>query len=71
MIILLSGLDIHENCCLGVQRHPPTYMGRRGFQDGPETMFQMGVTQMWYLVSVTGFVVSAPGKYGCRQTCSK
>ena len=49
----VSGIYVHENCCLGVQRHPPTYMECRRFQDGPETMFQMGVTQMWYLVSVT------------------
>ena len=28
-------------------------MERRTFQGGPETMFQMGVSQMWYLVSVT------------------
>jgi hypothetical protein len=26
---------------------------RGTFQDGPETMFQMGMSQMWYLVSVT------------------
>ena len=49
----VSGIYVHENCCLGVQRHPPTYMERGRFQDGPETMFQVGVTQMWYLVSVT------------------
>ena len=54
----VSGIYVHENCCLGVQRHPPTYMERRRFQDGPETMFQMGVTHMWYLVSVTGAVCS-------------
>jgi hypothetical protein len=32
---------------------PPTYVGLGRFQHGPETMFQMGVTQIWYLVSVT------------------
>ena len=49
----VSDVYVHENCCLGVQRHPPTYMERGTFQDGPETMFQMGMSQMWYLVSVT------------------
>jgi hypothetical protein len=51
-----SGLDIHENCCLGVQRHLPTYMKRGRFQYGPETLFQMGVSQIWYLVSVTACI---------------
>jgi hypothetical protein len=49
----VSDVYVHENCCLGVQRHPPTYMERGTFQDGPETIFQMGMSQMWYLVSVT------------------
>ena len=49
----VSGIYVHENWCLGVQRHPPTYMERGRFQDGPETMFQVGVTHIWYLVSVT------------------
>ena len=48
-----SGLDIHENCCRGAERHPLTYVGRRRFWYGPLTMFQMGVKQIWYLVSVT------------------
>jgi hypothetical protein len=53
----VSGIYVHENCCLGVQRHPLTYVERRRFQDGPETMFQMGVTQIWYLVSVNNTLV--------------
>ena len=32
---------------------PLTYVGRGRFQHGPLTMFQVDVTQMWYLVSVT------------------
>jgi hypothetical protein len=44
-----SGLYVHESCCLGVQRHLPTYMKRRKRQDGPETYMQ----QIWYLISVT------------------
>jgi hypothetical protein len=35
---------------------PPTYVGRRMFQDGPETYMQ----QIWYLISVT----SCPGQKG-------
>ena len=35
------------------QRHPLTYVGRGRFWHGPLTMFQMGVKQIWYLVSVT------------------
>src|SRR5256714_14100433 len=41
-----SGVYVHESCCLGVQRHLPTYMKRRMFQDGPETYMQ----QIWYLI---------------------
>src|SRR2546423_9681792 len=44
-----SGVYVHESCCLGVQRHLPTYMKRRKCQDGPETYMQ----QIWYLISVT------------------
>jgi hypothetical protein len=40
---------VHESCCLGVQRHLPTYMKRRKLQDGPVTYMQ----QIWYLISVT------------------
>jgi hypothetical protein len=49
-----SDIYVHESCCLGVQRHLPTYMKRRKRQDGPQTYMQ----QMWYLISVTRVVVS-------------
>src|SRR5271155_3475561 len=44
-----SSVYVHESCCLGVQRHPPTYESRSGFQDGPET----NMKQMWCLFYVT------------------
>jgi hypothetical protein len=44
-----SGLYVHESCCLGVQRHLPTYESCSGFQDGHETSMK----QMWCLISVT------------------
>src|SRR5277367_1127552 len=43
----VSGVYVHENCCLGAQGHPPTYVTRRRFQRGP-------LKQIWYLVHVTG-----------------
>jgi hypothetical protein len=30
-----SGVYVHESCCLGNQRHPLTYVGRRRFWYGP------------------------------------
>src|SRR5271156_4047737 len=47
-----SSVYVHESCCLGVQRHLPTYMKRRKCQDGPETYMQ----QIWYVISVTSNV---------------
>ena len=44
-----SGLYVHESCCLGVQRHLPTYESCSGFQGGHETSMK----QMWCLISVT------------------
>src|SRR3954449_7988324 len=44
-----SSVYVHECCCVGVQRHLPTYMKRRKCQDGPETYMQ----QRWCLISVT------------------
>jgi hypothetical protein len=35
----VSGVYVHENCCLGVQRHPLTYVRRRRFQHGPLTKY--------------------------------
>jgi hypothetical protein len=32
-----SGLYVHKSCCLGVQRHLPTYESCSRFQDGHET----------------------------------
>ena len=43
-----SDIYVHESCCLGVQRHLPTYMRRRKRQDGSETYMQ----QIWYLIKV-------------------
>src|SRR2546421_8930873 len=40
---------IHESCCLGVQRHLPTYMKRIKCQDGHDTYMR----QRWYQISVT------------------
>lgn len=34
-----SRVYVHENCCLGVQRHPLTYVGRRMFWPGPLTEY--------------------------------
>jgi hypothetical protein len=44
-----SNIYVHQSCCLGVQRHLPTYMKRRKRQDGPETYMQ----PIWYLISVS------------------
>src|ERR1700733_150066 len=44
-----SGLYVHESCCLGVQRHLPTYESCSRFQEGHET----SVRQVWCLISVT------------------
>jgi hypothetical protein len=54
-----SDIYVHESCCLGVQRHLPTYMKRRKCQDSPETYMQ----QIWYLISVT----KAPEPLARRQ----
>ena len=43
-------MTVHESCCVGVQRHSPTYVKRIAFQDGHETMFQVTLKQIWYLV---------------------
>jgi hypothetical protein len=32
-----SSVYVHERCCLGNERHPLTYVGRRRFWDGPLT----------------------------------
>jgi hypothetical protein len=37
---------VHRGCCLGDERHPLTYVGRRRFQHGPPK-------QIWYLFHVT------------------
>src|SRR5271155_5881943 len=50
-----SSVYVHESCCLGVQRPPPTYESRRGFQDGHETYMK----QMWCLFYVTTTIALA------------
>ena len=34
-----SSVYVHESCCLGNQRHPLTYVGRRRFWYGPLTKY--------------------------------
>jgi hypothetical protein len=61
-----SGLYVHESCCLGAQRHLPTYESCSRFQEGHET----SVKQVWCLISVTAYLYCTKSHIVCAQKFS-
>src|ERR1700734_3006664 len=66
-----SNIYVHESCCLGYQRHPLTYVGRRRFWYGPLTKYgtppscHLGLTVSDNLASVRDC------ERGCESGSSK